>query len=284
MKVGLGQRSRGWEGIVALMAVSVLAGGCCQLYVSEDDLTDSGTPDARVPECDWQGTSCGRGKICDESTFTCISACPDADGDGHEAASCGGDDCDDDDAERFPGNVETCDPDDHDHDEDCDHNTVGDTDADQDSYVSDACCNISHVNVRRCGTDCDDGSATVNPYATEVCNDVDDDCSGAYDDSPDFLCVVNEFVPCDPPDGPAGVITCNATCDGFSDCIAGDEGPSVDGSCNGRDDDGDSQADENFFCVQGASEACTTSCGTPGTRVCEMDCGSFGPCESLDCD
>jgi len=40
---------------------------------------------------------------------------------------------------------------------------VGDTDADQDSYVSDAFCNVSIVGEHRCGTDCDDGSAAVKP-------------------------------------------------------------------------------------------------------------------------
>jgi hypothetical protein len=40
----------------------------------------------------------------------------DADGDGHRAMNCGGDDCDDADANRFPGRTEVCDTTMHDED------------------------------------------------------------------------------------------------------------------------------------------------------------------------
>jgi len=69
--------------------------------------------------------------------------CPDADGDGRRSAACGGDDCDDHDAGRFPGNVEVCDADQH--DEDCDPATFGFRDEDQDGVVDARCCNLDQA-------------------------------------------------------------------------------------------------------------------------------------------
>jgi hypothetical protein len=66
---------------------------------------------------------CGSGNACNEETDRCEMSCRDHDGDGHLAASCGGDDCDDNDANRYPGNVEIADS--NDHDEDCNLNTHG---------------------------------------------------------------------------------------------------------------------------------------------------------------
>ena len=45
--------------------------------------------------------------------------------------------------------------------------------------MSASCCNGT-----QCGTDCDDTNAQVNTAAVEVCNGVDDDCSGMVDDAP----------------------------------------------------------------------------------------------------
>lgn|GEM_PF-4635131 len=55
---------------------------------------------------------------------------PDADGDGSDAVACGGDDCDDDNARRFPGKAEVCDE--QGLDEDCDPVTFGCRDQDDD--------------------------------------------------------------------------------------------------------------------------------------------------------
>jgi len=60
--------------------------------------------------------------------MACAGAGGDADGDGHSSIACGGDDCDDDDANRFPGNLEICDGDHH--DEDCDTMSFGGLDHD----------------------------------------------------------------------------------------------------------------------------------------------------------
>src|SRR5690606_530022 len=71
---------------------------------------------------------CDADEQCIEDSETCQAvdcATPagrDADGDGRPSMTCGGDDCDDADDNRFPGNTEVCD--DSAHDEDCVSDTV----------------------------------------------------------------------------------------------------------------------------------------------------------------
>jgi hypothetical protein len=104
---------------------------------------------------------------------------PDADGDGARSIACGGDDCDDSDPERFPGNTEVCDA--ADHDEDCDALTFGDRDGDGDGQADATCCN-EEAGTRHCGNDCDDTRVGVHVDAPEVCNAIDDDCDTAVDE------------------------------------------------------------------------------------------------------
>lgn len=104
----------------------------------------------------------------------------DVDGDGHSSLICGGDDCDDNDANRYPGNVEVCDGDFH--DEDCDSATFGLRDMDADGYVDDSCCNITTDGTPNCGNDCDDNRASTNRLAIDVCDGRDNNCDGAIDD------------------------------------------------------------------------------------------------------
>ena len=121
---------------------------------------------------------CMASQVCDESELVCRTRCelePDADGDGAVAAACGGDDCDDADANRYPGNAEVCDG--AGHDEDCDDTTFGDRDRDGDGAIDARCCNGDV-----CGTDCDDRRAAIVPGAAEVCDGRDDDCDGVADE------------------------------------------------------------------------------------------------------
>jgi hypothetical protein len=125
--------------------------------------------------------ACLAGQTCSESAQTCITDCittADADGDGHEAAVCGGDDCDDADPLRFPGNAEVCDV--SAHDEDCDPSTFGYRDQDTDGAPDARCCNGE-----LCGSDCNDLDPTVNPNTTEACDGFDNDCDGLVDEAVD---------------------------------------------------------------------------------------------------
>ncbi|HTQ46887.1 MAG TPA: hypothetical protein VMI75_29235 [Polyangiaceae bacterium] len=92
----------------------------------------------------------------------------DADGDGHKRIACGGDDCDDTDASRYPGNVEVCDP--SNHDEDCDPSTYGHRDDDGDGEVSWNCCNVASDSRAYCGLDCDDSNAAIR-FGVQRCLD-----------------------------------------------------------------------------------------------------------------
>jgi hypothetical protein len=110
-----------------------------------------------------------------------LCAVADVDLDHHDATACGGDDCEDGDANRFPGNPEVCDT--TGHDEDCDPTTFGTTDSDHDGHVAGTCCNTDAVSGMRCGDDCDDSRVGVHPDAPEVCNAIDDDCDSATDEA-----------------------------------------------------------------------------------------------------
>ncbi|AKF10968.1 MopE-related protein [Sandaracinus amylolyticus] len=128
--------------------------------------------------------ACLDGQICDGDARTCTTDCAiidDADGDGAIAMECGGGDCDDSDARRFPGATEACDLDGR--DEDCDPSTFGFRDADGDRFADATCCNGDV-----CGDDCDDQAPSVNPTGAELCNERDDDCDDLVDEQAGIAC------------------------------------------------------------------------------------------------
>ncbi|MBM4392209.1 MAG: lamin tail domain-containing protein [Deltaproteobacteria bacterium] len=113
-----------------------------------------------------------------ESNYDCVG---DEDGDGYSNPA----DCDDTDATINPAATEVCDGVDNDCDGSTDEGTSGSTtwyaDGDGDDYgdpsgsTSTACTMPSGYSTTN--DDCDDTSASINPGATEVCNDgIDQDC------------------------------------------------------------------------------------------------------------
>lgn len=140
----------------------------------------AGTP----PNCD-DGIACTTDS-CRELDRRCVNHAPDVDGDGHFDVSCVdlrgeplGDDCDDHDQLRFPGNREVCDPS---HDEDCDDTTLGNTDGDGDGYISSSCGNTRLDGGLVRGPDCDDTNQGVHPGQLEACNGRDDNCDTKVDE------------------------------------------------------------------------------------------------------
>jgi len=106
----------------------------------------------------------------------------DADGDGHIAASCGGDDCNDNNSAVYPGATEI--PGDG-IDEDCDGYELCYQDLDGDGWGSDSNTvlstnfNCSDFGTIQGGGDCDDSDYTINPAALDIPGDgIDQDCDG----------------------------------------------------------------------------------------------------------
>lgn len=104
------------------------------------------------------------------------------------------DDCNDNDANNYPGNTEVCDEQDNNCNGQIDEgfpvNTFyrdadGDTFGDPNNSVN--TCEPSKNGFVPDNTDCNDdpvSGGNINPAATEICNLIDDDCNGLVDDNP----------------------------------------------------------------------------------------------------
>ncbi len=158
------------------------------LWCTGDERCIPDALDADARGCVAGATRCAE-TSCDESTQTCsLCATPDVDGDGVDSIACGGTDCDDTDANRYPGNPETCtnpltgevDPATAVHDEDCDASTLGD-DADEDGFYRSGCANRQPDGVPFFGVDCDDRNALRRPGFAEICDGLDNDCQNGLD-------------------------------------------------------------------------------------------------------
>ena len=168
-------------------------------------------------------------------------------------------DCDDTDANVHPGATEVCNGIDDDCDGEIDEGLTTYTyyrDSDGDTYgnpsVSTEACTAPPGYVSD-NTDCDDNDANVHPGATEVCNDIDDDCDAEIDeglttytyyadtDSDNYGDPDNSTTTCsDTP--PAGYVTDNTDCDDTDAAI----NPGATEIRNGIDDDCDGEIDEGW--------------------------------------
>jgi cysteine-rich repeat protein len=129
-----------------------------------------------------------------------------------------------------------------------------------------------------CGADCNDGAAGVHPGATELCNAIDDDCSGAKDDGAGMTCTWDTSRSCLASGSGSttcvGIEACTASCVWSGICAV-----TATETCNAADDDCDGSTDEGFACVLGGTGTCTTACGVAGTRICGLGC-TWGTCRA----
>ena len=110
--------------------------GCTVDTDCNDGVWCNGVEQCQAGQCR-PGTSPCDGQRCFERERQCDATCEDQDRDGFAARHCGGDDCDDRDPNRYPGNIEICDS--RGIDEDCDPRTVGTVDIDGDGFISESC-------------------------------------------------------------------------------------------------------------------------------------------------
>ena len=164
----------------------------------------------------------------------------------------GGEDCDDSRDEVFPGAEELCDG----LDNDCDGALPDDeADQDNDTYVACTITTWSGSSAVVAGEDCDDDNSAVNPGADELCSTTDDDdCDGTVneDDAVDASTWYADTdgdgygdptvttVACDVP---SGTVSDDTDCDDGD----GDVHPGATETCNGTDDDCDTDIDEGLL-------------------------------------
>ena len=230
-------------------AASARPGGvevCDGLDNDCDGVVDGGALDARVWYADVDGDTHGDP---DASTEACTAPA---------GAVALGDDCDDTDGTAYPGAPEVCDGDDEDCDGVADDGAIDaptwylDYDGDgfgSSAYALDACA--APAGYAADGTDCDDLRADTHPGAPEVCDGVDQDCSGVVDDAPvdpltwfadtDADGHGDPAVSVEACEAPAGHVAAGDDCDDTTATVS-PEAPEV---CNHDDDDCDGAVDED---------------------------------------
>jgi large repetitive protein len=188
-------------------------------------------------------------------------------------------DCDDGDSASYPGATEVCDGADNDCDGNVDENDAADAstwyaDADGDTYgdvnVSSVSCEVASGYVSD-STDCNDADATVNPGASEACNEVDDDCDGEIDED-----VLSTFYADTDADGYGDASVTEEGCEAssgyvsdWSDCndVDASVNPGASEACNDVDDDCDGLTDD---------EDDSTDASTMSTWYADTDADTFG--------
>lgn len=164
-------------------------------YVADDtdcDDTD-GTIYPGAPElCDGQINDCGTATLptdeVDDDGDGYVDCTIDAGGWDGVGSVVGGDDCDDNDSNNYPGNTEVCDGQDNDCDGMIDEGVLNTyyRDFDGDTYGDNAtttqACSAPTGYVSD-NSDCDDTDSAINPGATEICDGVDNDCDGMTDEN-----------------------------------------------------------------------------------------------------
>ena len=234
-----------------------------------DDADSQSHPNA--PEmCDWTDNDCNG--ILDDNPINGIQWFMDADSDGFGVATSSvyactqpigyannTDDCDDTRFESSPVALEFCNGVDDNCDGTIDENSSVDAltlyqDGDGDGYGNpfqpvQACAVYAGVSSN--AQDCDDSNAAIYPYATEVCNGVDDNCNQAVDDNATDQTIYYLDADFDGVGGttfefactqPSGYVQIPGDCDDNNATVL----PNAVETCNAVDDNCNGSVDENI--------------------------------------
>jgi len=212
-------------------------------------------------------------------------------------------DCDDEDADSWPGADEYCDG----HDDDCDGDVDEDDAVDATTWYADtdgdgfgdpdastvSCSAPAGFVAPGASSDCDDSDAAVNPDADELCDGIDDDCDGTVDedDAVDATTWYDDVdgdgygsddtstVSCSSPTGSSAT---GGDCD--DDDAAVNPGAAED--CNGADDDCDGVADEGLAYSTWYQDADGDGYGSSlvSTSDCTQPSGYVSSADGGDCD
>ena len=198
-----------------------------------------------------------------------IALCPDNDDDGFALDV----DCNDNNADIFPGAEEVCDGVDNNCDGEVDGAGCNCTDNDNDGFFAQEGCGTA--------VDCNDLNDLIKPGASEICDGIDNNCDNTIDEGFDLNTDLNNCGACSN--------VCSGSCQGgvcFSVCGNGvvEDGEECD---DGNTTDGDGcQADCTLpvTCSDGTPAGDSRPCDGPdtdqcvnGIQTCNSD-GQFGEC------
>jgi hypothetical protein len=297
-----------------------------------DDALDGVNPDA-TETCDGVDEDCDGAT--DEDAADASTWYVDADLDGHGdtttvVAACdepagftaAADDCDDAEADVYPGATELCDGVDHDCDGAVDEADSVDVaswyrDGDSDGYGAGSAtlaCWAPDGYVAT-ATDCDDVAASVYPGATEVCDasNTDEDCDGRSDDADTAVSGRSTWyrdadsdtyggtTTASACDQPGGYVATSTDCDDASAAISPAateqcDGANTDEDCDGLADDADSAASgrtrwypdgdsDTYGAATGWAAACDRPIGyTASATDCDDTDGTINPGATEVCD